>query len=216
MTPRDHSVSASVAQAYDEVATLYADLFADPELADEQVDRRWIGQLLNRLGDGATVADLGCGPAHVTELLRRADADAVGVDASRELVALGRAAFPRTRLVIADITAPVFAPGSLDGVLFRFSLIHLSEPEVEAALGEAAAALRDGGLVLISLQTTERPSGAPEPFDHKVAPGLRWPIDTLSAVCAQGGLVEVGREVVPVRARHRFPEAHLLLRRAVV
>ncbi len=50
--------------------------------------------------------------------------------------------------VFADITRPVFAPGSLDVAVFWVSLHHLNDIEQSRALDEVLTALRPGGLLM--------------------------------------------------------------------
>lgn len=72
----------------------------------------------------AHVADLGAGAGNVTRLLaeRFPDADLVGVDNSREMLARARAALPSARFVEADIAS--WEPSSKLDLLFSNAALH--------------------------------------------------------------------------------------------
>ena len=98
---------------------------------------------LGGFAPGARVADLGCGSGVFTELLRRRGYDAVGVDLSPKLVALGRAKYPGLELIEGDVEALPFADASLDGVLLSGLVHHLPDPSRCAA--EVHRVLKPGG-----------------------------------------------------------------------
>jgi SAM-dependent methyltransferase len=72
----------SARRSYDAVAEEYANEFRD-ELAGKPLDRALLASLVERAGDGAAVADLGCGPGHVAAWLSGLGVAAVGIDLSR-------------------------------------------------------------------------------------------------------------------------------------
>jgi SAM-dependent methyltransferase len=82
----------SVRRSYDAVAEKYADGFRD-ELAGKPLDRALLACLIEQTEQGAPIADVGCGPGHVSAWLARHGATAVGIDLSAGMVAVGRRAF---------------------------------------------------------------------------------------------------------------------------
>lgn len=92
---------------------------------------------------GARVADLGCGSGVFTELLRGQGCDAVGLDLSPRLIALGRAKFPGVEFVEGDVESLPFPSESFDGVLLSGLVHHLPDPSRCAA--EVFRVLRPGG-----------------------------------------------------------------------
>jgi ubiquinone/menaquinone biosynthesis C-methylase UbiE len=99
------------------------------------------------------VVDLGCGPADIPLRLARALPPAVrvvGVDASREMLRLARAAVPRAgrvELVRAYLPGLPFAPRSVDAVVSNSLLHHLPDPH---ALWTAVRAVaRPGAPVVV-------------------------------------------------------------------
>lgn len=141
--------TASVRDAYDEVATEYAARIAD-ELAGKPLDRALLDVFAERLGAGARVCDAGCGPGHVTRYLRDRGADAFGVDLSPAMVAEAARLDADLVFEVGDLADLPVAPGSLDGVVAFYSLIHLPRERVAAALEGFRDRLRPGGLAFLA------------------------------------------------------------------
>jgi ubiquinone/menaquinone biosynthesis C-methylase UbiE len=91
----------------------------------------------------ARVADLGCGSGVFTDLLHRQGFDAVGLDISPKLIAIGRAKYPGVEFHEGDVEQLPFADGSLDGVLLSGLVHHLPDPRRCAA--EVFRVLKQGG-----------------------------------------------------------------------
>ena len=111
--------------AYDTVAGRYAE-FVDGMLAEQPLDRAMLAAFadLVRAADVGPVADLGCGPGHVTAHLHALGLTAFGVDLSPEMIALARQAHPGLRFETGSMTTLDLADGTLGGVLARYSIIH--------------------------------------------------------------------------------------------
>ena len=80
--------------------------------ADPHVHSGW-----RKWKSGARVADLGCGSGVFTDLLHQQGFDAVGLDLSPKLIALGQAKYPDVDFFEGDVEHLPFADASLDGVL---------------------------------------------------------------------------------------------------
>lgn len=98
---------------------------------------------------GGEVADLGCGRGEFLELLRDRGVDAVGLDASAEMVSLCREKGLRAEhgdlfAFLADRPA-----GSLGGILCSHVVEHLWPADHVRFARLAAAALRPGGLLIV-------------------------------------------------------------------
>jgi len=99
-----------------------------------------------RLADirpGARIADLGCGSGVFTDLLRSLGYNAVGLDISPKLIALGRAKYPGVEFMEGDVEELPFADASLDGVLLSGLVHHLPDPS--RCAGEVFRVLKPGG-----------------------------------------------------------------------
>ena len=92
---------------------------------------------------GARVADLGCGSGVFTNLLRRRGFDAVGLDLSPKLVALGQAKYPDVTFLEGDVEHLPFPDASLDGILLSGLLHHLPDPA--RCVAETFRVLKPGG-----------------------------------------------------------------------
>jgi ubiquinone/menaquinone biosynthesis C-methylase UbiE len=98
---------------------------------------------LARVRRGARVADLGCGSGVFTDLLHSLGYNAVGLDISPKLIALGRAKYPDVEFLEGDVEELPFPDASLDGVLLSGLLHHLPDPA--RCAGEVFRVLEPGG-----------------------------------------------------------------------
>jgi SAM-dependent methyltransferase len=106
--------------------------------------------------DARTVLELACGTGSILAQLR-ADYDVIGLDRSREMLALAAAKLPGVRLVESDMTR--FSLGErFDVVLCVYdSINHLLEFAAwEALFDRAREHLDDGGVFIFDINTEER------------------------------------------------------------
>ncbi|GAA2239252.1 class I SAM-dependent methyltransferase [Promicromonospora sukumoe] len=222
---------AAVRADYDDKAEAYT-AFIGEAFGGQPLNHVMVGAFadLVRQSGGGQVADVGCGPGHVTAYLRDRGVDAFGVDLSPRLVAAAREASPGVRFDVGDMNdmgALGVGAGSLAGVLANYSVIHTPPDALPATLAELARVLAPGGHLLLSFQALDAadavaPDAAPgaaetaEPFDHKVSPAWRYSPDHVAGLLGLSGVTEVARLIIapgedPARG---FPQAHLLGRRA--
>lgn len=204
-------------EAYDGAAATYARLFRDT-LRDSPLDRAILGafaELAGARGDGR-VADVGCGPGHITAHLDELGLVPFGVDASPAMIELAREAYPSLRFDVGSMAALAIADGVLGGVLSRWSIIHTPPQEVPVILAEFHRVLAPGGHLLLGFSATDDPSHPTQVFDHTVAPAYRWWPDHLAAMLRTCGLDEVARMVSEPEPtdRRQFKGIHLLARKA--
>ncbi|MEU6659109.1 class I SAM-dependent methyltransferase [Streptomyces sp. NPDC046821] len=213
----DMNALTATREAYDDAASLYAQMFSD-SLRGSPLDRAMLGVFAEvvRAGGDAPVADLGCGPGHVTAHLRELGLSAFGVDASSAMIELAREAHPELRFEVGSMAALDISDGELGGVLSRWSVIHTPPEEVPAIVGEFNRVLAPGGHLLIGFSATDDASQPTQVFDHAVAPAYRWWPDHLAAMLREHGLTEVARMVREPEPtdRRQFKEIHLLARKA--
>ncbi|MFJ8937454.1 class I SAM-dependent DNA methyltransferase [Streptomyces sp. NPDC102365] len=204
--------------AYDTWAAPYAELFANG-LEDFPLDRAMLAAFAAfvRADGGGPVADLGCGPGHVTSLLDSLGLDVSGIDLSPEMIALARAARPDLQFEVGSMTALDLADGTLSAALARYSIIHTPPEELPRICAEFHRVLAPGGHLLLAFQAHDDPSELAESFDHKVALAYRWSPDRVAALLTEAGFTEKARLVrAPLEDERQFPHAHLLLTKTPV
>ena len=129
------------AQRWDELRALH--------VADREIERA----LAHHLPVGARrLLDIGTGTGRLLEVLAPKVEQAIGVDQSREMLALARANLARAGIDNADIRlgdmyALPFEADSFDVVTIHHVLHYADDPA--AALSEAARVVRPGGVVLV-------------------------------------------------------------------
>lgn len=213
----EHDAFSATREAYDAVAATYARLFRDT-LRDSPLDRAFLGAFAEAVRESGNrrVADLGCGPGHVTAHLAESGLSAFGVDASEAMIETARRDCPGLRFDVGSMAALDIADDALGGVLSRWSVIHTPPPRLPAVLREFHRVLAPGGHLLICFSASDGPERPTQVFDHTVAPAYRWWPDHLAATLRASGLAEVARMVrEPQPAdRRQFKEIHLLARKA--
>ncbi|GAA1023863.1 methyltransferase [Acrocarpospora pleiomorpha] len=202
--------------AYDDAAARYAE-FVDEHFPANPLNRVMIAlfaELVRAAGDGL-VADVGCGPGHITAYLRSLGVTAFGIDLSPEMIALARGAHPELRFEVGLIGALDVEDASLAGVLANYSIIHTPPERLPETLAEFHRVLGPGGHLLLCFQGYDDPAELAEAFDHKVSLAYRYSPDRVAELLLKARLAEVARLIVaPGEDPQRgFPQAHLLARR---
>jgi SAM-dependent methyltransferase len=152
-----------VRAGYDTVAATYDEQFAD-ELDHKPLERGLLDAFCEMAPPGA-IADIGCGPGHITGFLAERRDDVQGVDLSPEMVALARRRHPRLRFEVASMLGLPFADGVWTGVVAMYSIIHFDPDERVQAFAEFARTLRPDGLLLMSFHV-DGPGFAPGEVNH--------------------------------------------------
>lgn len=202
--------------AYDGVAEVYAEQFGDAPrgLPLESGLLAAFAEIV-RAGGGLPVADLGCGPGHISAHLHGLGLSSFGVDLSPTMIELARKANPDLRYEVGSMNALDIADGTLGGIVSRFSIIHTPPQAVPAILAEFHRVLAPGGHLLISFPGTDGPADPTQPYDHRVATAYRWWPDHFAGLLREVGLVVIARlirEPEPTD-RRQFQEVHCLARK---
>jgi SAM-dependent methyltransferase len=146
--PTEAQWLADTRTSYDTVAGNYADLVRD-SLDDQPYMRahfRLFADLVRASG-GGPVADVGCGPGHITGFLRDCGLDAYGVDLSPEMVRIAGRDHPGVRFEVGSMTE--LAHTDLGGIVAWYSLIHVPDEEIVPVLDRFRRALRPGAPLLV-------------------------------------------------------------------
>jgi SAM-dependent methyltransferase len=135
--------------SYDTVAASYADRYRD---LDGQPVMRHVfalfAELVARAG-GGPVADVGCGPGHVTAFLRGLGLDVFGIDLSPGMVATAERDNPGIRFEVGSMTDLDLADASLAGIVAWYSTIHVPDEDLRKAFDDFHRILRPDGVLLL-------------------------------------------------------------------
>lgn len=143
-------MSEDLQSSYDRVAEDYAEHFHD-EMDKKPFDRKMLDWLAEKVGDSGTICDMGCGPGQVARYLYDSGVQVCGIDLSQGMVERARRLNPGIpflqgdMLALADIT-----DNSYGGVAAFYSIIHVSRPDLNRALGEIKRVLLRGGILLLT------------------------------------------------------------------
>ena len=144
----DDPVADRVQAAYDAVARDYDREFGD-ELDVKPLDRALLTALAELVGNG-TIADVGCGPGHVTRYLAAQHGDVLGVDLSTAMIAIARERAPQLTFTAGSMLELPVADAEWAGVVSLYSIIHLTVTERLTAYREFARVIQPGGWLLIA------------------------------------------------------------------
>ncbi|MEU6589678.1 class I SAM-dependent methyltransferase [Streptomyces sp. NPDC046881] len=146
----DESWLADTRTSYDTVAVSYADLIGDA-LAREPYLRAALALFADsvRAAGGGPVADVGCGPGHVTAHLNELGVEAFGIDLSPGMIDLARRDHPGLRFEVGSMTDLGLPDASVSGLLAFWSLIHVPDTAVPTVLGHFRRVVRPGGPLLL-------------------------------------------------------------------
>ncbi|MET7341071.1 class I SAM-dependent DNA methyltransferase [Streptomyces sp. NPDC087866] len=198
---------------YDTVAEEYAARV--PGLFAEDVPgRALIGAFAEevRADGGLPVADLGCGPGHVTAHLAGLGLDAHGVDVSPRMVELARRRHPELRFAAGEMDALALPDGGLGGIVAWWSILHTPPDRLPALFTEFRRVLAPGGRLLLGFH-----AGNGEPYtSQKRAGGFAYAIhllapDEVGRQLERAGFAVTARLTTPGT---RWPQVCLLARAA--
>jgi len=208
--------SAATRAAYDASATRYAEdipqFYRSSPLSQAMIP---VFAELIRAAGGGLVADVGCGPGHVSAHLSSLGVTVFGVDLSPEMIAIARVTHPELRFEVGQMEDLTADDASLAGVLANYSIIHTPPERLPETLAEFHRVLAPGGYLLLAFQAYDHPGEPAEAFDHAVSLAYRYSPDHVAELLLTAGLTEVARLVIaPAEDPKRgFPQAHLLARR---
>jgi ubiquinone/menaquinone biosynthesis C-methylase UbiE len=209
-----------IAASYDAIAERYAEEIGG-EMAHKPIDRAWLG-CLAELAGGGIVADVGCGPGHVTAFLAGLGVQAVGVDLSPAMVTVAGKRHPQLSFTVGSLLALPADDGAWSGAVSAYSIIHLEEHERPVAFRELARAIRPGGWLLLSFHISGEgvEPGGVKRVDEWWGRDVDLAFHFLSPQTISQELREAGFEVMAVTERGPWPgveaqthRCHLLAQR---
>ncbi|MEV4620330.1 class I SAM-dependent methyltransferase [Asanoa sp. NPDC049573] len=188
---------------YDAVAAAYDAALRD-ELTGKPVDRALLDVLLE-LSPGI-VADVGCGPGHVTRYLAARHRAVVGVDLSPAMVEIARGAAPGLSFEVGSMLDLPVADDAWSGIVAFYSIIHLTPAERASAFRSFARVLAPGGWVLVSFHVSAdgKPAGSVQHLDSWFGAAVDLdsfyldPADVVADLVAAGFVVSATTERSPL------------------
>jgi SAM-dependent methyltransferase len=137
---------ADARTSYDTVAASYTSQMRDA-IAGDQYLRAALALLAERVQDngGGPVADVGCGPGHVTAHLHELGVDAFGIDLSPGMIDVARRDYPGLRFEVGSMTDLHLRDASVAGLIAWWSLIHIPDDQVPIVFEQFHRVLRPGG-----------------------------------------------------------------------
>ncbi len=191
----------SVRRSYDAVAENYLAGFRD-EIAHKPFDRALLAALIEQAEPGTAVADLGCGPGHVSAWLAGNGVPATGIDLSANMIAAARREFPGVDFREGDFLDLPAKDGEFGAVVALYSIIHLEPEELRPAFLEIRRVLRPGGVVLVAFHIGSEVRHFDDWLGHRVDVDFHF-FETRRII---GELSDAGFEVDAQLERRNHPE----------
>jgi SAM-dependent methyltransferase len=198
--------------SYDTVADDYAEL-VKTLFAEEPLGRTMLAAFaeLVQANGGGPVADLGCGPGHVTAHLDSLGVSALGVDLSPNMVAIARRTYPNLRFDVGSMTALDIGDGELGGIVAWWSIIHTPPEVLPVVFAEFHRTLAPGGHVLMGFHVGDEQLRPERAYGHPVSyDTYLWRPDHIVELLGQAGISVTARLISEGKKR---PQARLLARK---
>jgi SAM-dependent methyltransferase len=212
MTEPDHL--SMTRTAYDTVAVDYAEALGTV-LAGKPWDRAVFAAFAEMVPDGAPVADLGCGPGHVTAHLRSLGLASFGVDLSPSMIAVARAAYPELRFDEGSMLNLELADGELGGIVAFYSIIHTPTELLPDLFTEFHRVLAPDGQLLLGFQVGDERITLEKSHGHQVTLDVyRRQPETVARLLGAAGLTVHTRQIREPDESERTQQAMVLAHRS--
>jgi SAM-dependent methyltransferase len=173
----------NVRGSYDSAAEAYTRHLAS-ELDHKPLDRHLLNRFAEATRGRGLVADIGCGPGHVTGYLHDHDVTVVGIDLSPAMIECAARLNPGLDFQVGDMRALNLPSMTLAGLVALYSIVHVDAHELGNVMREFRRVLAPGGLALVSFHVgsevvhVDDLFGAPVDLDFVFHP----PADVLAAM----------------------------------
>ena len=140
-----HHISEVTIAHYDRLAKGFWDGTRDHDVSQNY------GALLDSIESDPpySILDLGCGPGRDLRYFRSLGHDAVGLEGSKEFVAMARS-YSGCEVLHQDFLAMALPEGRFDGVFANASLFHVPSQELPRVLLELSETLKPRGVLFCS------------------------------------------------------------------
>jgi ubiquinone/menaquinone biosynthesis C-methylase UbiE len=201
--------------SYDAVAPAYARRYA-AELEHKPLDRALLGVFADDVGRGGVVADVGCGPGHITAHLHELGLRPIGIDLSPQMIELAQQRYPDLDFAVGSMLALPADDQSWAGMIAFYSIIHLTADELVVALAEFRRVLRPGAPLLLAFHVGDEVRHVEELLEQAVSVDFhfREPAAVIELLQAAGFEVEMSMERAPYISIEAPTQRGYLLARA--
>jgi SAM-dependent methyltransferase len=172
-----------VRESYDSAAEAYAEHLAT-ELMGKPLDRYLLNRFAEDTRGRGLVADVGCGPGHVSRYLHEQGVTVVGIDLSAEMVAVAKRLNPGLSFQVGDMRQLDLPDATLAGIIAFYSIVHFEPAELTAIMLEMRRTLALGGLLLVSFHIGDQVVHVEDLFGARVSLDFRFhvPHDVIEAL----------------------------------
>ncbi|MET0495387.1 MAG: class I SAM-dependent methyltransferase [Actinoplanes sp.] len=208
----DYPYLAPTRSSYDTVASNYAEL-VPPLFAKDVLGRAMLAAFAEHVrADGnGPVADIGCGPGHVTAHLASLGLTVSGIDLSPRMVEIARASWPDLDFEVGSMTGLDLADGRLGGIVAWWSILHTPPDLLPVVFAEFHRTLAPGGRLLAGFHAGDETVHPTQSYGHPVSyASYRLPPDRVAELLVQAGMEITGQLLMPGDGR---PQACLLARK---
>jgi ubiquinone/menaquinone biosynthesis C-methylase UbiE len=134
--------------AYDDIADWF-----DKTRTRELIEKPYLEALVQMLGRGASILDVGCGSGEpILRFFAERQFRVTGVDASAAMIAIARERFPEARLIVGDMRE-LALDETYDAAILWHSLFHLRHDDQRAMFGTLARLLNPSGVLMFTSGT---------------------------------------------------------------
>ncbi|SMC83941.1 class I SAM-dependent DNA methyltransferase [Kibdelosporangium aridum] len=160
----------AIRSSYDTVAEDYAKLVTTL-FAQEPLGRAMLSAFAEivHAGGGGLVADVGCGPGHVTEHLAALGLDAFGIDLSPRMVEIAARTYPERRFEVGSMTALDLPDGQLAGIVAWWSILHTPPESLPVVFAEFHRTLAPGGHLVLGFHVGDEHLRPETSYGHPVS-----------------------------------------------
>ena len=210
---------AAAQAGYNQMAQVYTDHVA-LEMTVPSLGRSVLESFVHQLQQSSEVnrarrvADVGCGPGHVTAFLANLGVDIFGIDNSPALLDIARENHPELHFEAGQLASLPVETGSLAGLVSKHSLIHTPAELVAPVLDEFARVLAPGGALYLSFFGAASPDTHGHAFDHAVTTAYQLDVGAMAELLAAASFVEEARIVrQPRDGERQLPHGTFIARR---
>lgn len=188
----------SIENIYDSISQDYAEFFNQPS--------QNLPELIMLLSRKAKVLDAGCGPGDDSAELLSLGHEVIGIDISEKMLEIAQKKAPNATFIKQDICNLDFPANSFDAIVASYSLTYISKKNVKKCLEGFNKALKENGLLYISVQIGETGEiVVDEPFDKDLKLSMNiFSKDEIDNIVKNAGFEIIIEFISPIEENANF------------